>query len=118
MKPFPHKLAALFFVAVLTWAGMPITDAKDSKGYLLIIGGGRQPVELTKRFVELAGGESKAKIIVIPMASEEPVKSGERQVAEFKSLGVTNVESLVLTREEATNRAAATRLDGATGVYF
>ncbi len=52
------------------------------------------------------------------LASENPAKSGEDQVAEFKSHGATNVESLVLTREEATNRAAAARLDSATGVYF
>jgi cyanophycinase-like exopeptidase len=75
MKPFPHKLALPFFVAVLTLAAMPTTQANDSKGHLFIIGGGRQLVEMTKRFVELAGGESQAKIIVIPMASEEPVKN-------------------------------------------
>jgi cyanophycinase len=118
MKPFPHRLALLFLAGVLTLAGMPTTDAKDSKGYLFIIGGGRQPAEMTKRFVELAGGESKARIVVIPMASESPAKSGEYQVAEFKSQGVVNVESVVLTREEATNRAAAARLNDATGVFF
>jgi len=118
MKPFSHKLAFLFFLAVLTLPGVPTADAKDSKGYLFIIGGGRQPAEMTRRFIELAGGGSKSKIIVIPMASESPAESGEFQVAEFNSHGATNVESLVLTHEEATNRAAAARLDGATGVFF
>ena len=118
MKTFPHKLVFLFSVAVLTVAGMPTADAKDSKGYLFIIGGGRQPAEMTKRFVELAGGKRQARIIVIPMASEDAAKSGEHQVAEFKSQGVGNVESVVFTREEATNRAAAARLDGATAVFF
>ena len=85
MKTLTHKQAPLFFVAVLALAGMPASEAKDSKGYPFIIGGGRQPAAMTKRFVERAGGESKAKIIVIPMANGSPAESGEHQVSELKS---------------------------------
>lgn len=113
-----HTLASIIFAAALTATGIITAGAKDSQGHLFIIGGGRQPAEMTQRFIQLAGGTNHAKIIVIPMASESPAESGEHQVAEFKSHGVANVVSVVLTREEATNRAAAARLDGTTGVFF
>ena len=113
-----RAVTPLIFVAALTAAGISAASGKNAKGHLLIIGGGRQPAELTERFIQLAGGTNRAKVVVIPMASESPAESGEHQVAEFKSRGVANVASVVLTREEATNRAATTRLDGATGVFF
>ena len=113
-----RNLAWLVFVVVATLTETPASDAQQTKGHLFIIGGGRQPAEMTMRFIELAGGTNNARIIVIPMASEDPAGSGEHQMAEFKSHGVTNVESLVFTREEATNSAVAVRLDHATGVYF
>ena len=73
---------------------------------------------MMNRFIELAGGTNQARIIVLPMASEDAAGSGAEQAAEFKSHGAANVESVVLTREEATNHLSAARLDGATAVYF
>jgi cyanophycinase len=90
----------------------------ENKGHLFIIGGGRQGAELMPRFIELAGGTNRAKIVVLPMASEDEVPTGQHQVSEFKSLGVAQVESIVLTHAEAMNTASTARFDGATGVYF
>lgn len=92
--------------------------ADETKGHLLIIGGGHQPAGMMERFITLAGGTNNAKIIVLPMASEDAVGTGAETVSEFKSLGVTQVESMVLTRTEALKPNSATRLSGATGVYF
>lgn len=73
---------------------------------------------MLQRFIELAGGTNDAKFIVLPMASEDPASSGANQVGEFKSLGVAQVESWVLTREQATNRLTVARLNGVTGIFF
>jgi cyanophycinase len=92
--------------------------ADESKGHLLIIGGGREPAGMLERFITLAGGTNNAKIIVLPMASEDAVGTGAEMVTEFKALGVTQIESVVLSRVEALNPESATRLNGATGVFF
>ena len=110
--------SAATLAATLTFSGALAAAPAESKGHLFIIGGGRQPAEMTKRFIDLAGGTNRARIVVLPMASEDAASSGAHQVAEFKSLGAAQVESVVFTREQATNRLSATRLDGATGIFF
>lgn len=97
---------------------MATTPAAESKGRLFIIGGGRQPSGMLNHFVDLAGGTNDARLIVLPMASEDAEQTGKSQVADFKSLGVRHVESVVLNRAESLNSSSASRLDGATGIYF
>ena len=109
-------LLATAVAMTFTWALSAAPD--ETRGHLMIIGGGRQPAGMLERFIRLAGGTNNAKIIVLPMASEDAVSSGTESVSEFTSLGVTQVESVVLTRAEALNPASATRLTGATGVFF
>ncbi len=111
-----RPLLLLAIALILSCAGF--ATSAESKAHLFIIGGGRQPAHMTKRFIELAGGTNHAKIIVLPMAGADPASSGARQVAEFKLQGAVQVESVVLTREEATNPRSAVRLDGATGIFF
>ena len=118
MKKTAKWFALLALVAALTLAGNSATAATRSKGHLFIIGGGQQPAEMTRRFIELAGGTNRAKIIVIPMASEDAEDSGKHQVAVFQSFGVTRVESVVFTREEADSPASVARFADATGVFF
>ena len=112
------ELALLILAVALSLQGTLSAVPAASRGHLFIIGGGRQPAEMMNRFIELAGGTNQARIIVLPMASEDAAGSGAEQAAEFKSHGAANVESVVLTREEATNHLSAARLDGATAVYF
>jgi cyanophycinase len=118
MKASRSNLALLMLAAAATLNATLSAASTEARGHLFIIGGGRQPAEMTKRFIELAGGTNHAKIFVLPMASEDPASSGADQVVEFKSYGAVQVESVVLTRAEATNLQSATRLDGATGIYF
>lgn len=109
---------ALAILSAMTLTVPSALAGEDTKGHLFIIGGGRQPPEMMKRFIQLAGGGDKARIIVLPMASSDPAASGQSQVAEFKSHGATQVKSVVLTREEAIQPATAARLDGTTGIFF
>ncbi|WP_420127027.1 cyanophycinase [Longimicrobium sp.] len=96
-------------------AGAP--GVEGVRGHLLIVGGGGQPPELVARFVELAGGEGKARIAVLPMASAEPEASGTEQAEELRGLGA-DAFVLHLTREQAMTDSAARLLDGATGIWF
>lgn len=107
----------LLIAAALLCLQISATRA-ESKGHLFIIGGGRQPAGMLNRFIDLAGGTNNARIIVFPMASEDSEQTGRSQVADFKSLGVRQADSIVLNRDDALNPASSKKLDGATGIYF
>jgi cyanophycinase len=86
-------------------------------GKLVIIGGGDKPDYILQKIIDFAGGED-AKILVIPNASSDPVKSGEKNVEEFKKLGCTNVDYLFCDKIEADNDSIQKKLEGVTGIYF
>ena len=85
-------------------------------GTLLVVGGGPAPAEIPRRFVELAGGAGRARIVVFPMASAVE-RTGPAKVEERQALGADAV-SLPLTREAALREESARLLDGATGIWF
>ncbi len=99
---------------VLPGPGTP-PSPPAAAGHLLIVGGGEIPDEVIRRFVELAGGAGKARIVDFPMASSDP-DAGIEMVEELQKLGA-KAERIVLDRAGATE-AAARRLDGATGIWF
>jgi cyanophycinase len=89
----------------------------SAHGHLLIVGGGTQPAELVERFVELAGGPGRARIAVVPMASEAAEESGREKAADLRRLGA-DAFVLNLSRAQALTDSAARLLNGATGVWF
>jgi cyanophycinase len=93
-------------------AGQPV------KGHLVIIGGGERTGEIMSRFIALAGGPEKARIIILPMASSVPDTTGMEQAVEFRSRGVQNVEWFIVTREQASAQQVIDRFNGATGIFF
>ncbi|MGE5413727.1 MAG: cyanophycinase, partial [Syntrophomonadaceae bacterium] len=97
-------------------AASSAAPAAGRSGTLLIVGGGPIPDALIERFVALSGGAGHARILVLPMASED-ADAGEEIVTHFRSLGAW-AERLVLTRDEADTEGAAQRLAAATGVWF
>ncbi len=90
----------------------------ETKGSLLIIGGGDRPDGLTKKFVELARGCGSGKIVIFTMASGSPDETGKSMVAEVKAAGAPEAAYYQLTREEALKPDSANILEGAGGVYF
>lgn len=62
------------------------------------MGGGSQPPELVRHFVDLAGGPGKARIAVLPMASSEPLETGVEKADQRKELGA-DAFVLNLTRD-------------------
>jgi cyanophycinase len=80
------------------------------------VGGGPIPDEILVRFVELAGGGRRARVILFPMASEDP-DAGTETAERMRRLGAS-VDRVVLSHEDASTDRAARRLEGATGIWF
>lgn len=106
----------VWLLGLLTMVGLA-PPATPVKGTLLIVGGGSQPPELVDRFVTLAGGASKAKIAVVPMASEESQATGEEKAEQLRGLGA-DVIVFNVDRFAAESASTAKRLDGITGIWF
>ena len=87
---------------------MPIGGAEDTEP------GG----EVLARFIDLAGG-SKARIAVIPTASQDPRRSGEGYVKLFCDMGAANAEWMrIAGREDAQGGPALTLVEQATGIFI
>lgn len=95
----------------------PPALAGQARGHLLIVGGGSQPDSLVTRFVALAGGPGRARIAVVPMASDEPLATGEEKAEQLREFGAV-ATVLNLSRAEAADSAVAGRLEGITGIWF
>lgn len=93
----------------------------ESNGSLVIVGGGSVPAEAKTKFIELAGGKQKAKIIVIPTASISADKPREHEssLKQWKELGPASVELLhTRDRKQADDPAFAKPIREATAVWF
>jgi cyanophycinase len=88
-----------------------------ARGSLFIVGGGEQTAAMVERFVELAGGSGRSRIVVIPLASGDPAESGADKAEQLRALGA-QVSVLIPTRAEAESDTIARSLTGATGIWF
>lgn len=89
---------------------MPIGGAEEKDG-----DGGD---EILMRFLDLAGGD-KARIVVIPTASEEPEEAARKYIEAFTNLGAKSVDVLdVRQREDANGDEAQEVIAGATGIFI
>src|SRR6186997_1976896 len=115
------RAAAIALVlAISACASTPSRPAAASgpgpKGRLLIVGGGPIPDEILDRFVALAGGPGRARIVIFPMASSS-ADAGVELAGDFRKRGA-EADRVVLTHEQADSEDAARRLEGVTGIWF
>lgn len=112
--------------AALIVASLPIlgcatsqgtTPAPSAKGTLFIVGGGTQPRELVTEFVALAGGPGRARIAVVPMASEEAEEGGREKAEQLREFGA-DAFVFNITRQDADVDSIVHRLDSVTGIWF
>ncbi len=87
----------------------------QTRGTLLIMGGGPWHDEVQGRFVELSGGRNGL-ILVLPMASAS-TDSGRSSVEGWNELG-GNARALVVNREEAMHADTAALFKGVTAIWF
>lgn len=112
------KKSFVILVCLSFVLSLPLHAQKKDRGYLFIIGGGERPPSMMKRFIELGGQSSGGKIIIFPMASSQPVESGQSMVEEFKGYGIQDVEYHILNREQALNEESVNILDNVKWIYF
>lgn len=114
---YSTSIALVLLAACASAAGRsPAPNA--GTGYLVIVGGGPIPTAIDQRFLELAGGPGRARIVVLPMASETGAQSGGEKAASFRELGAAQAVSLQLTRQDAGADSVARLLGQATGIWF
>jgi cyanophycinase len=102
-----------------TSAPVPATSTAQAdapRGHLFIVGGGPRPEAMTRRFVDLAGGPGKARIVVFGMASAD-TSAGSYGAESLRKLGA-DAFALTIGREQAMLDSVARLLDGVTGVWF
>ncbi len=86
-------------------------------GSLVIVGGGGMPADVTKKFIELAGGPD-APIVVLPIAGET-IPAYPREVAMFQKAGARHVQALTAhDRQEVENPKSLELLKNARGIWF
>ena len=90
---------------------------RGATGSLIIVGGGPRPPDVMRRFVELAGG-SRARILIMPMATATAEESGPQVAAEMIRLGAAASRSANLTRAQAMSDTIARTFEGITGIWF
>jgi len=97
----------------------PMLDPAGIKGTIVLCGGGALTDPVRAPFVELAGG-SKARIVVIPTASEKADKDAADSFLEpWKELKAESVELLhTQTRKTADDEKFVAPLRKATAVWF
>ena len=119
-------ILALFLVASCARGGGPAAgpnaapatprNANVARGSLVIVGGGPRSEAVMRKFVDLAGGAGRARVIVFPMASSL-AETGPESVDAFRRMGVS-AWSANLSRDEAMRSETAKGLDSATGIWF
>jgi cyanophycinase len=102
---------------ILSYFLISIPSFPQASGSLFIIGGGERPDYLMQKFADLSGGTSK-RIVIIPMASEDPLGTAEYQSDEFKKLGCSNVDYIICSHEQAGSDSILAKIDNAGGVFF
>jgi cyanophycinase len=97
------------------------TDPEFIGGHLVIIGGAEDKYNerrLLRKFVTLAG-ESEARILIVPVASDYPEFSADVYTQTFRNLGLQHVKVLRATSRQAVIDANADELlAGVTGVFI
>lgn len=89
-------------------------------GTLLIVGGGGLPEGLMERFVELAGGKDKAKLVYVPCSEADDVGERQRMVESWKRMGVeqaTFIHTKDRNQSNSDEEFLAPLVD-ATGIWF
>jgi len=89
----------------------------DSKGTLVIEGGGDRIEVILKTIIKYGGGDS-AKLLVVPFASGVAEETGIKQSAEFRGLGCTNSDYIFCSKDSIDSPESLAKLDGVTAIFF
>lgn len=118
MKKTLIILSIALVFAFSLFCDAPQPESPRPTGHLVIIGGGKRPDSIMKKFIELSNGFEGGKILVLPMASSVPFETGPGQADQMKQLGAKDVSFLHISREQASQDSIIAKLNGITGIFF
>lgn len=105
-------LGALGLALILFFANA----SAQKQGHLLIIGGGKKPMEALEKFVALS---QNGLIMVITSASGEPEKEGPSVVRQLINAGAKNIRWLDIDQPEIANSDSVVKLiEAASAIFF
>jgi len=87
------------------------------KGTLFIAGGGMRHDYMMETFISLSGG-IKANILLIPSASQDPVRCVSSYVSQFTELGCTNINYIDSLNHNLDSTKNMQIIKQADGVFF
>ncbi len=118
----PRALGVVFALSCLAAAQVPAIDPDGLPGTRILAGGGRLPAAIHARFLELAGGPERARIVLVPTASGSMDDAKERDdvLARWRRDHPGYTFELLHTRDRAVADTAAftAPLRAATGVWL
>lgn len=89
----------------------------DSKGTLVIEGGGDRIEVILKTIIKYSGGEN-SKVLVVPFASGVAEETGIKQSEEFRLLGCKSADYIFCEKDSIDSPASLAKLDGVTAIFF
>ncbi len=116
----PNYTAPMRVWIVALWALAALAaEVGPNRGSLVVVGGGRVGPEITRRFLELAGG-ADAPIVYVPTAGERETYGPEELEKSFlKQAGATNLILLhTRSRDQANSEEFVAPLKKARAVWF
>lgn len=96
---------------------LPAPSTQAQAGPLIIIGGGKIPASIHQKIIALAGG-TKARILIVPLASTIPLEVGESAQKQFQALGVPQVEVFGCQAGKMDTEICLQQIRSATGIFF
>ncbi len=89
-------------------------------GTLVIVGGGGMPSGLMDRFVELAGGVERARLVYVPCSEQSKITGEPATVRQWKKMGVRHATYIhTKDRQQAnSDQAFLSPLKEATGIWL
>jgi cyanophycinase len=98
---------------------------KVAKGSLVAVGGGessditKDSLKIIEKFLELSGGQSKARIVIMTVATDNPEDALKRYEELFERLKFKNFELVnIADRSESFDETMLDKINNATGLYF
>jgi len=111
------KFLKTLLVALITLLFICLPLQAGGKGHLMIIGGGEQPPSMVEKFISLAGGKD-TRIVIIPMASGNPLEAALDKKSQLEEYGVKNVRFVICNKQSADTDSNLAALSDARAIYF
>jgi len=89
----------------------------DSKGTLVIEGGGDRIAVILQTIIKYGGGEN-SKVLVVPFASGAAEETGIKQSEEFRVLGCKAADYIFCEKDSIDSPKNLAKLDGVTAIFF